>query len=61
MIENEEKFKSLVGELQNRNVEITKGIVNQTQIQERLAKTEDNLRKETALSEEQRAQIKILK
>lgn len=55
------KQEKVIADLQQRNMEISKGILNQSEIQQRLQISEENLRKETALSEEQRAQISILK
>ena len=51
----------MIEDLQQRNLEIAKGLINQTELQRRLQQAESNLRRETALNEEQRAQIVILK
>lgn len=56
-----EEKERVIDDMQRRNNEIAKGIINQVAIQERLRITEENLRKETAICEEQRAQIAILK
>ena len=61
LIKQLEEKERVIDDMQRRNNEIAKGIINQVAIQERLRITEENLRKETAICEEQRAQIAILK
>lgn len=51
----------MIEELTTKNKHISAGLIDQVMVQERLQATEEYLRRETLLNEEQRATINILK